>query len=275
MNYTLLEDRADRRPTASRPELLKANDDLQTRNAERTRWLLNAAHDLRNQVYAVLANAELLQEELPKKNQIVESIHDSAEAMLHLLSDLTEITSVDSGISPFGFAPTALLPVIKESIALCLPAAEKKNTTLELTCQQSGPIMNIDVEKIREVFVNLIGNAIKYSQNFARVEVEIISRGDQVLISVRDNGPGIPPDELKSIFTPFLRTRARAVSPDPGTGLGLAICKRIVERHGGRIWAESKPGQGAEFHVVLSCRAGRSGARRPSELAETEGKDQS
>jgi two-component system sensor histidine kinase VicK len=105
---------------------------------------------------------------------------------------------------------------------------------------------------MRTVFDNLIGNAIKYSPNRATVEVRIASEGDCALVSVQDNGPGVPPEELDDIFTGFQKTRARAASAERDTGLGLAIAKQIVDQHGGRIWAESRVGMGATFEVSLS-----------------------
>ena len=111
--------------------------------------------------------------------------------------------------------------------------------------------MNVDPRRLRQVFVNLLDNAIKYSPRGASVEVYVASDEGKVLVTVRDNGPGIPTDELDAIFRPFVKTRARAASTELGTGLGLAICKRIVEQHGGRIWAESKFGEGATFYLAL------------------------
>ena len=98
---------------------------------------------------------------------------------------------------------------------------------------------------------NLIGNAIKHSQNGAGVQVTAVPEGDNLLVTVTDNGPGMAPEELDSIFTPFQRMRSRTLR-QRGTGLGLAICKRIMERHGGRIWVESTLGRGTAFHLSLA-----------------------
>jgi len=105
-----------------------------------------------------------------------------------------------------------------------------------------------------QVFLNLIGNAIKFCGNGSHVYVTVVDQPTNVLVSVQDNGPGIPPDELGSIFMPFQRSRG-SVSAQPGTGLGLAICKRIVERHDGQIWAENAIDGGAVFFVSLPRQA--------------------
>jgi two-component system sensor histidine kinase KdpD len=100
-----------------------------------------------------------------------------------------------------------------------------------------------------QVFFNLLGNAIKFCPNNAAVIITVLQRATDIFIDVQDNGPGIPPDGLQAIFRPF--QRLAQASSQRGTGLGLAICKRIVERHGGRIWAENLVQGGAVFHVSL------------------------
>jgi ammonium transporter, Amt family len=251
-------------------ELREKNAALENISREKTRWLLAAAHDLRNRLSAIQSYAELAIEEAadciaPEQKNLVESIHASTESMLQLLSDLMEIASAEDGSARLQFARTALTPLIEESVSLCRPMAQRKGTGLNLTRRKPLPVVLIDPERIRHVFIRLIESAIKHSQAGATVEVDAVAGEREVLISVRDNGPGIPPDELHSIFAPFQKTRARAASSEPGTGLDLAICKRTVEDHGGRIWAESTFGEGATFHVALKCEGLRTIARSREE----------
>jgi len=233
------------------PPPFERNRTIEDRSEEKTRWLLSAAHDLYKQVNAILSYAEMLTEELPQKNEMVDMIHSSADAMLHLLTDMTDIALAESGRVQLDLGRTDLSTIIDESISLSRPAAERRGTSLRAEYRGAVPEMIVDPIRIRHVFVNLLDNAIKYSQDGADVVVEIVTSGTEVVIAVRDNGPGIPPDELNLIFTPFQKTRARAASPYPGTGLGLAICRQIVEQHGGRIWPQSNFGEGATFYVAL------------------------
>ena len=236
--------------------LFSKSVELEKASEEKTRWILTAVHDLRNQLNSVLAYAELLDEDerLPAEPKgMVKAIHDSTEFLMRLLSDLEEIAWADSGKLKLQPTPTNVAQIIEESIALSRPGAEQKGTILQLSCQDPLLVIPIDPQKIRHVLRNLLDNAIKYSQAGAVVRISLKASGSQVTITVQDNGPGIPADELKSIFTPFQKTRARAASADPGTGLGLAICQRIVEQHGGRIRAESETGKGAKFCIVLPC----------------------
>jgi len=239
------------RRTISRRELVEKNIELERRSEEKTQWLLEASHDLRNQLYALSSWAEMLGEETVKGKELAAAFSASANHMLRFVSDLAEIAQADSVRSGLSIAPTALLDVIDETISLNRSAAESKATALDLISPLPIPVMQLDAAKIHLVFHNIIHNAIKYSQHGAHVRVCVVTEKDQVLVTVHDNGPGIPADELNSIFAPFQKTRARAACSDPGTGLGLAICKRIVERHGGRIWVESTLGHGAAFTIAL------------------------
>ena len=234
--------------------LFSRSAELEKASAEKTRWILTAVHDLRNQLNSVLAYAELLDEDerLPAEPKaMVKSIHDSTEFLMRLLSDLEEIAWADSGKLKLQPTPTNVVEIIEESISLSRPAAEQKGTKLQFCCRNPLLVIPIDPQKIRHVLRNLLDNAIKYSQAGAVVRISLEASGRNVAITVQDNGPGIPADELNTIFTPFHKTRARAASANPGTGLGLAICKRIVEQHGGQIRVESEIGKGANFCIIL------------------------
>jgi signal transduction histidine kinase len=235
---------------------MRRNIELEKMNEEKMSWLGMAAHDLQHPIGAVMVYSELLMEEAANtlsedQRTMIQAIHSSSEFMLLLLNDVVDISAVESRtlrLAPESAKAPALL---QESISLCRALASRKKTQIELRCADPIPAVIVDWQKMRQVFVNLIGNAIKYSQDGASIEIDVLSLDGNALISIRDNGPGIPPDELKDLFTPFQKTRARATSAEPSTGLGLAIAKRIVDRHGGRIWAESTVGNGATFYVSL------------------------
>ena len=113
----------------------------------------------------------------------------------------------------------------------------------------------LDRIQISKVFNNLIENAVRYCQPGARIQIRISHTSDNVIVSVQDDGPGISPSEMNTLFTPFQRTLARARSNQQGTGLGLAIAKHIVDLHGGRIHVESQVGKGTTFYVSLPAQA--------------------
>jgi signal transduction histidine kinase len=252
-------------------ELVKRNLQLEALHQDKTRWLAMAAHDLRHPLSAILVNCELLIEEAAtftgEQRTLLESTYSSCQCMLQLLDDVLDMSAVVSGTSRFSPESTDIRSLLAESVALCRPLADRKETRIDLQFQEPIPAVTLDRQKIRQVFLNLIGNAIKYSQRGATVHLRVAVEGKNALFSVQDNGPGIPPDELLTIFKPFQKTRARAAAAEPGTGLGLAICKLIVERHGGRIWAESTPGQGAAFHISLAVDVASNRKSRAAEIS--------
>jgi signal transduction histidine kinase len=216
-----------------------------------------AAHDLRHPIGAILIYSELLAEEADsilnsEQKELLNSIHSLSEFMLRLLRDTLDISAAQSGRVSLCAEPSNLPAIIEQSVSLSRPVAVRKQMQLSLRQEGKIPPVTVDALRITQVFNNLIENAIKHCQNGATIEVGISLNSDRVLISVRDDGPGIPPDDLKNLFTPFHRTRAQALSAEPGTGLGLAIAKRIVEYHeGGRLWVQSGVGTGTTFYVSL------------------------
>jgi signal transduction histidine kinase len=235
-------------------ELMKRNLELEALNTQKSQWLGMAAHDLRNPLSSILVNCELLGDELTgtggESLEALKSIRFCGQFMLELLDNVLDISAMETGGQRFVKDRTEDLgSLIEETIALSRPMSDRKNTHIEVRCAERIPAVAVDRQKMIQVLLNLIGNAIKFSPNGAKIQVTVVDQPTNVQISVRDNGPGIPPEELGAIFVPF--QRGRRVSAQPGTGLGLAICQRIVERHGGRIWAENAIDGGAVVHVSL------------------------
>jgi PAS domain S-box-containing protein len=234
-------------------ELTKRNLELEALNTQRSQWLGMAAHDLRNPLSSILVNCELLEDELTgtggKSMEAVRSIQACGQFILQLLDDVLDISAIEAGVQRFVEEPTDLRSLIEEAIALSRPIANRKNTHIEARFPEHIPVLTVDRQKVIQVLLNLIGNALKFSQSGAKIQLTVVDQPTNVLISVRDNGPGIPPEELGSMFVAF--QRGKRVSGQPGTGLGLAISQRIVERHGGRIWAENAIDGGAVVHVSL------------------------
>ena len=170
--------------------------------------------------------------------------------MLELLDELLDISAIETGNQGFFPAPTDLRSLIEASIALSRPLANRKGTEIKAQYPERIPTVTLDWRKMTQVFLNLIGNSIKFCQNGGLVEVTVVLEPADLVFHVRDNGPGISSDELESIFMSFQRGRGSA-SRHPGKGLGLAICKRIVDLHGGRIWAENGADGGTAFYLSL------------------------
>jgi two-component system sensor histidine kinase/response regulator len=183
--------------------------------------------------------------------ELISAIESASKFMLTLLEDTLNYSAMESGVVQFRAAPQLLAVVVETCVSIGFPLADRKQMTLTVVEHGEPRPVLMDPVKMIKVFNNLIGNAIKYCQRGARIEVLIWYREESVLVTVQDDGPGIDPSDLRTLFTPFQRTRPRAMSEEPSSGLGLAIAKSIVELHGGRIWVRSELGKGSRFYVSL------------------------
>lgn len=238
--------------------LSKSNQELQEANRLKNEFLSIAAHDLKNPLQSILGFSEIIQESetLDDAKAHAAIITRSASHMVNLVKSLLETAAIDA--ASFHLNPTtcSLSDLLKGIIENFRPALASKNQTLIF--EPSGAIvLNLDVERMREVFSNLISNAIKYSPHGKTITVrygysESDSESKRVLIAVKDEGQGLSDLDKQKLFGQFQRLSARPTGGESSTGLGLWIAKQFVEKHGGRIWAESEgKGKGTTFFVEL------------------------
>jgi PAS domain S-box-containing protein len=212
------------------------------------------SHDLRTPLTAILLAARQLHMQLqaegssPSQSQKVEIIRRSAERANTLIQDLLDVVRVRAGqltLNPSAVRTRALL---LEALELHRPLAEEKSLRLELDCDEELPDVLADRERILQVLANLIGNAIKFTPPGGRIVLGATRAGAEVLLSVTDSGPGIPPEQVPKLFDPFWQARPGSRN---GAGLGLAIARGILDAHGGRIWVESDGKHGSAFRFSL------------------------
>jgi len=228
-------------------ELARSNTDLQ-------QFAYAASHDLQEPLHVVAGFVKLLEKRYKHKldttaQEFIGFTIDGVERMQQLIKDLLEYSRV--GTKGLNLKPTDCSFIIEESISNLRAAIEE---TGALVTHDELPTLIVDASQMTRLFQNLIGNAIKFHGGQPlRVHVSAERKIDEWVFSVRDTGIGIDPKQTERIFVIFQRLHTR--EEYPGTGLGLAICKRIVERHGGRIWAESEPGKGSTFYFTIPYRA--------------------
>ena len=150
----------------------------------------------------------------------------------------------------YSFEQKDLAPLINKTIQEMGPLAKSKKVNLEVKLLEKLPVINVDSERILQVLRNLIGNAVKFTPDEGQVTVSARSIDRGLEVSVADTGPGIPGEDLTTIFEKFRQVGSKT-SQIKGTGLGLAIAKQIITQHGGKIWAKSIPGSGSTFIFVL------------------------
>ena len=237
-------------------ELQKKNAELVKLNDLKNQFLGMAAHDLRNPIGVILSYSDFILEEAgdvleEEHRQFLATIRKSSDFMLKMLNDLLDITKIESGRLDLELEPVDLTTLIEQNVVLNRVLAAKKGIHVAFHHDADLPPAPVDRGKIDQVMNNLISNAVKFSPAGTTVTVRVFRSGDEATVSVKDEGPGIPDEERQKLFQPFSRTSAQSTGGEKSTGLGLAIAKKIILGHRGKIWVESKIGEGSTFYVTL------------------------
>jgi len=173
-----------------------------------------------------------------------------------LLNDLLDLAKLESGKITFEFSPADLDLLIDSMVDECNSLASEKMLTVRCEHHEANGQIVLDADKIKQVLRNILSNAIKFSPEGGTIDISTFKKADSVVVSVRDQGAGVPENELGSIFDKFFQS-SKTKTGAGGTGLGLAICQEIITAHKGRIWAENNPDTGVNFlfEIPLSLEA--------------------
>jgi light-regulated signal transduction histidine kinase (bacteriophytochrome) len=231
-------------------ELHQQAEELRRSNRDLEQFAFVASHDLQEplrtvNIYTHLLLKRIKTDDSPELEQFAGFVRDGVQRMESLIRDLLEYSRV---LQP----ETERLPVdagriAREAVDICQVSAEQSGAEIDI---RALPCVFVGEAQLRQIFQNLISNGLKYHKADVppRLRISGGGKGQQVLFKVEDNGIGFAPEYSEKIFKLFTRLNGRQFD---GTGLGLAICQKIVEQHGGRIWADSKPNQGATFFFTL------------------------
>lgn len=251
-------EKAHRQLNRTNLELAKKNEELEKLNKEKNQFLGMAAHDLRNPLSVIGSYSTLLQESLkdqiPKETfKMLVNIQKSSAFMLDLINNLLNISVIESGNVALNLKGIDLVELAKDVLALQETMASKKQINIISHFQDNIPLVECDSNKITQVLNNILGNAIKFSNPGTQIDLTISynNQDKTVNIEIKDQGIGIPPEEIDSIFKAFVKGKAKGTAGEISTGLGLAIVNRIVEAHHGSIKVESVLGNGSTFFVKL------------------------
>ncbi|HET9920236.1 MAG TPA: ATP-binding protein [Ktedonobacteraceae bacterium] len=233
------------------------------RRLERVRrdFIANISHELRTPLASVRLLAETLEDAIEtdteRAQEFVEKIETEVLHLSGLVSELLELARIESGQMPMTMEPVGAEQLVREVMARMLPLAQRHRVTLRTEITRGETLVAADSKQIARVLVNLVHNAIKFTPSGGTVVIGTGEEGRVQRFFVRDTGVGIRPEELARIFERFYKAdRARSKSSyigpgGVGSGLGLAIARHVVEAHGGRISAESIPGEGSTFTFTL------------------------
>lgn len=215
------------------------------------------SHELRNPLTTLKEGIGLLLEgaggpPTEKQKKLLSILTEETNRLIGLVNSLLDLSKIEAGMMTYHFESASLLPLMRKAMQEIGPVAEARKIRLEMEKSDELPLVKIDQERILQALRNLIGNAVKFTPQGGSVKVFSAYTDGNVKVSVSDTGPGIPKENLTTIFEKF---RQGPLHPDQmkGTGLGLAIVKHIITAHGGKVWAESEPnqGSGSTFTFVL------------------------
>ncbi len=244
-------------------QLHLANAELRELNQLKNRFLGMAAHDLRKPVGVIMTYGEFVLDEAggqlsAEHREFLRTCLTAATGMKQLIDNFLDVSVIESGQLRLNLAPAGVPEILAGAEPIIRLVAAKKKVTLLVDSTDEARRLRVDASKLQQVLLNLVGNAVEHSLPGQRVWLSSRWDAQNLVFAVRDEGPGIAPADQARLFTPFARAGTKKTAGERSVGLGLSIARLIVEAHGGRIWVESTPGQGATFFVTLPCQESQS-----------------
>jgi PAS domain S-box-containing protein len=235
-----------------------ANAELARATRLKDEFMASMSHELRTPLNAILGLAEALQEEVygsltDRQHKSLRTIEQSGKHLLDLITDILDLSKIESGKMELQIAPISLNRLCESSLTFVKQQAQKKKINLSTKISADLETIEVDERRIRQVLINLLNNAVKFTPEGGEVSLEITTNSEEGIlqITVIDTGIGIAPENLDKLFKPFMQLDSSLSRRYAGTGLGLALVRRIVELHGGSIALESELGKGSTFTVTL------------------------
>ena len=245
-------DTLERRIDQATKDLSEANAELKTLDKLKSDFLANMSHELRSPLTVIRGGIDYLNRKIKIEDNrnYLEIIDKNVGRLTRLVSDLFDFTKLEAKKTEWSFETADLSSLIREVIEIISPIALDKEVAIHFDASGELPV-TMDLERIEQVLVNLIDNAIKFSDRQARIDITASQDEVSIIVAIKDHGPGIEEAYLDTIFEKFSTAPSGRHGSTEGTGLGLAICKAIIEAHGGRIWATSSQGVSSTFFFSL------------------------
>jgi signal transduction histidine kinase len=231
---------------------------LEVASQHKSEFLANMSHELRTPLNAIIGFSEVLTERLfgemnDKQAEYVGDITESGKHLLSLINEILDLSKIEAGRMDLDLAEFDIATTIDSTLSLVRERAQRRGITLRCTVGDQVTSIHADERKVKQVLLNLLSNALKFTPEGGAIDVRASASEDQCKIAVTDTGVGIAPDDLEAVFEEF-RQVGSASKKIEGTGLGLAISRKFIELHGGRIWVTSQVGAGSTFAFTLPRR---------------------
>ena len=239
---------------------------LEVASQHKSQFLANMSHELRTPLNAILGYTELILDDIygetpAKMRGVLERVQRNGKHLLGLINDVLDLSKIEAGQLTLSLADYSLKDVVHSVFAAVESLADEKKLALRIEVPNNLPVGRGDERRLTQVLLNLVGNAIKFTDQ-GEVAIKASATNGAYTLSVCDTGPGIPPADQAKIFEEFQQADSSATKKKGGTGLGLSIARRIVELHGGRMWVESEVGKGAIFSINLPVKVEQQQAER-------------
>jgi signal transduction histidine kinase len=239
-------------------EIEEKGRELESANQHKSEFLANMSHELRTPLNAILGYTELILDniygDVPEKIQeVLERLEKNGRHLLNLINDVLDLSKIEAGQLTLSLNEYSMGDVIQTVSTSVEALATEKDLDLKVEVSKDLSIGKGDEQRIAQVILNLVGNAIKFTDE-GEVKIEVTVSNETFLVSVHDTGPGVTEADQQKIFDEFQQADGSSTRKKGGTGLGLSISKKIIDMHGGRIWVESTLGKGSTFRFTLPIR---------------------
>ncbi len=218
-------------------------------------FVANVSHELKTPLALIRLFAETLElgrvQSQEKATQYYRVINKESQRLTQLINNILDFSRIEAGRKEYRFAPTDVGRIVNEVVDAYRFQIEQQGFALELDVPEGLPEIQVDKEAVGQALINLVNNAIKYSQDDKQIRIAVREENGKILLDVIDHGIGIPKNEQKRIFEKFYRAENSLVHDTKGSGLGLALVRHIMDAHGGSVEVESAPGKGSTFTLAL------------------------
>jgi signal transduction histidine kinase len=237
-------------------EIQATSKELEVASRHKSEFLANMSHELRTPLNAVIGFSDVLIQGMvgelgPKQTEYLEDIRSSGQHLLSLINDILDLSKVEAGKMELEPSRFSLSDALQAVVMMVRERAAGRGIGLSTQIDPEIDPVEADERKVKQVVLNLLTNAVKFTPAGGQVQLRATRAGDGVVVAIRDTGMGISPADQARVFEEFAQARGGATREQEGTGLGLTLSRKFVELHGGTIWVESELGKGSTFTFTL------------------------